>query len=82
MLDAIEGAMTKNVNLGKYDFKYNFISDYGVMRLTDILEKANHVFNVGIPERISKETFERFTAVISLNKPKKGKKGKGKKKKK
>lgn len=82
VFDAIQNCMDKNVNLGRYDFKFNFISDYGVLRLCDILEKANHVFNVGIPERISKETFERFTAVISLNKPKKGKKGKGKKKKK
>ena len=54
----------------------------GVLRICDTLEKANHVFNVGIPERISKETFERFNAVMSSNKPKKGKKGKGKKKKK
>jgi len=82
VLDAIDTCMTRNQTLGRYDFKYNFISDYGVLRICDTLEKANHVFNVGIPERISKETFERFNAVMSSNKPKKGKKGKGKKKKK
>ena len=29
VLEAIDLCMIKNQNLGKYDFKYNFISDYG-----------------------------------------------------
>lgn len=44
VLEAINDCMCKNQNLGRYDFKYNFISDYGVLRLADTLEKANHVF--------------------------------------
>ena len=51
-------------------------------RICDIIEIANHVYEVEIPERISKETLEIFKEKISANKPKKGKKGKGKKKKK
>jgi len=73
--------MKKNVNLGRYDFRYNFISDYGVTRICEIIEEATHVFEVEIPERISKETLELFKERLSNNKPKKGK-GKGKKKKK
>jgi len=47
------------------------------------LEQANHVFDVEIPERVSKETLEAFRERLAANKPKKGKKGKkGKKKKK
>jgi len=29
VLDAIDTCMTRNQTLGRYDFKYNFISDYG-----------------------------------------------------
>ena len=29
VLEAINDCMVKNQNLGRYDFKYNFISDYG-----------------------------------------------------
>ena len=29
VLEAINDCMIKNQNLGRYDFKYNFISDYG-----------------------------------------------------
>jgi hypothetical protein len=74
--------MKKNQNLGRYDFRYNFISDYGVQRICDIIEIANHVYEVEIPERISKDTLEMFKEKMAANKPKKGKKGKGKKKKK
>lgn len=64
---------------------YFFVVDLiclGVMRICDIIEIANHVYEVEIPERISKETLDAFKEKISANKPKKGKKGKGKKKKK
>ena len=71
--------VSKLLNYLKTNQSFYFI---GVLRICDTLEKANHVFQVGIPERISKETYEKFNAVISSNKPKKGKKGKGKKKKK
>ena len=43
---------------------------------------ADHVFDVEIPERISKDVMEQFQAQKASNKPKKGKGGKGKKKKK
>lgn len=47
--------------------------------LTKILEKANHVFEVNIPERIEdKEVFKAFVERLAENKPRKGKKGKGK----
>ena len=29
VLDAIENCMKKNLNLGRYDFNHNFITDYG-----------------------------------------------------
>jgi len=73
--------MKKNQNLGRYDFRYNFISDYGVLRIIDFLEQAQHVYEVEIPERISKETLDAYRDRLAMNKPKKGK-GKGKKKKK
>lgn len=82
VLEAIDKCMKKNQTLGRYDFRYNFISDYGVQAISDTLEEANHVYEVEIPERISKETLEQFKERITANKPKKGKKGKGKKKKK
>ena len=52
------------------------------MRICDIIEIANHVYEVEIPERISKETLETYKDKLANNKPKKGKKGKAKKKKK
>ena len=52
-------------------------------RITQTLDVANHVFDVQVPERISKTTLEEFKEKLGANKPKKGKKGgKGKKKKK
>ncbi len=29
VLEAIDKCMKRNTNLGRYDFRYNFISDYG-----------------------------------------------------
>lgn len=52
--------MEKNKGLGRYNFKYNFIQDEGVKRLAEIMAIADHVFDVEIPERISKETMELF----------------------
>lgn len=95
VLNVIEGCMTKNQNLGRYDFRYNTVSTIGkhylhlsclaILRLTDILKKAEHVFEINIPERIDdKEAFKAFIEQMGSNKPRKGKKGKGggKKKKK
>ena len=74
--------MKKNQNLGQYNIKFNFISDYGILKLCETLENANHVYILEIPERISKETLEMYKEKLANNKPKKGKKGaKGKKKK-
>ena len=82
VLDAIQFCMERNKGLGRYNFKYNFIQDYGVTRLCEIMAIADHVFDVEIPERISKDVMEQFQAQKASNKPKKGKGGKGKKKKK
>jgi hypothetical protein len=59
-MEAIDKCMKKNQNLGHYDFRYNFLSDYGVGEICRTLEAANHVYNVEIPERISKETLDTF----------------------
>ena len=74
--------MERNKGLGRYNFKYNFIQDNGVERICEIMAIADHVFEVEIPERISKDVMEKFQAQKAANKPKKGKGGKGKKKKK
>jgi len=59
-MEAIEKCMKKNQNLGHYDFRYNFLSDYGVTEIIKALVGASHVYNVEIPERIAKETLELF----------------------
>ena len=75
--------MKKNLNLGRYDFNHNFITDLGVERIAAILEYANHVFDVEVPIKISKEVYDNFEEKKKQNnKSKKGKKGKGKGKKK
>ena len=51
-------------------------------RICEIMNVANHVYDVEIPERISKKVMELFQEAKNANKPKKGKGGKGKKKKK
>lgn len=58
VLDAIQFCMEKNKELPKYNFKYNFISDFGVTRLCEIMAVADHVSQVEIPERISKDVME------------------------
>ena len=50
--------------------------------MCETLETANHVYVLEIPERISKDTLETYKEKLANNKPKKGKKGKAKKKKK
>ena len=82
VMNAIEQCWNKNKTLGRYDLRYNTLTDYGVGKMTQYLETANHIFEVEIPERVSKETLESFRERLAANKPKKGKKGKKKKKKK
>jgi hypothetical protein len=87
--------MIKNKSLGRYDIKHNNFGDegmyyshkfnnfIGIQFFIDILgELANHVFEIEISERISKQTLADFREKLLANKPKKGKKRKGKKKKK
>jgi protein phosphatase 1 regulatory subunit 37 len=81
VLDAIGKCFNKNQNLGRYDFRYNFLTDDGVLKICEFLETANHVYEVEIPERISKDTLDLYKERMANNKPKKGKKA-GKKKKK
>jgi hypothetical protein len=78
----MRGCWNKNKTLGRYDFRYNTLTDVGVEKMTSFLEEATHVFEVEISERVKKETLELFREKLAGNKPKKGKKGKKKKKKK
>ena len=50
--------MKKNLNLGRYDFNHNFITDLGVERISAILEFANHVYDVEVPIKISKDVYD------------------------
>ncbi len=56
----------------------------GVTFLTELLgtEQANHIFEIEISERISKQVLADFREKLLANKPKKKKGKKGKKKKK
>ena len=81
-MEAMKACCIRNKSLGRYDIKFNNITDKGVEFITSWLPDANHVFEIEISERITKETMEAFRTTIALNKPKKGKKGKKKKKKK
>ena len=58
VLEAIDVCMKRNTNLGRYDFRFNFISDYGVKKIIETITEANHVFEIEIPERIEKETLD------------------------
>ena len=74
--------MILGIILLKMKVRMEFVeSCIGVKELTNILSEANHVYDVQISERVSKEVLEEFKARLGANKPKKGKK-KGKKKKK
>ena len=82
--------MKKNLNLGRYDFNHNFLTDYGkfldfisltfiflflgVKRIADILEYATHVYDVEVPIKISKEVYDNFEERKKTNN--KSKKGK------
>jgi hypothetical protein len=51
----------------------------GVKFFTEVLENAQHIFELEVSERVDKEVLEEFRARLTVNKPKKGK-GKGGKK--
>ena len=75
--------MRKNVNLVSYDIRYNFIATEGIEKIIEVLEEAKHVYQIEIPERISKTVLDQLKEILAANKPGKKKgKGKGKKKKK
>ena len=57
---AIKFCFLKNEGLGKYDFKFNNITENGVEEFCKILEEAKHVFDVEITERISQEMAAKF----------------------
>lgn len=83
VLGAFEACMKKNENLGRYDVRYNYISDYGVEKIIEVMKIAGHVYEFEVSERISKKCLEDLRNQQNANKPKRGKKGgKGKKKKK
>lgn len=88
VLDALKRTMIMNVNLKRYDIKFNGIYDPGLEYLTDTLATATHVYEVEVSERVSPDVLNAFKARCLENKnagkKKKGKKGKkgGKKKKK
>jgi len=48
--------MVKNKTLTRYDFKHNNITDDGVDALIEILDSAQHVFELAISEWINEET--------------------------
>jgi hypothetical protein len=81
VIEAINFCFKRNQTLGYYDFRYNFLMDYGVQAISDMLEEYKWVSKIEIPERISKEVLEQFQERLKANAPKKGKKGKKKKKK-
>jgi Leucine-rich repeat (LRR) protein len=56
VLSAMKFCMVKNKTLTRYDFKHNNITDDGVDALIEILDSAQHVFELAISEWINEET--------------------------
>ena len=81
MLATIENCMKSNLVLAKYDIKHNTIEDAGIVKLTEMLKVYRHVQMIALSEWIRSEVIEAFNEAMTANKPAKGKKGKGKKKK-
>jgi len=57
------------------------MTEPGVLKLVEFLGQAPHVCDIQIAEFVEETTITAFRDAIAANKPKKGKKGKGKKKK-
>lgn len=85
-MKALKFCMNRNKTLGKYDLKYNIFSEAGIKELTEYLPEVKHVHDIEIPEKVEtsegKAIFEEFRKQLAENKPRKGKKKAGKKKKK
>jgi Ran GTPase-activating protein (RanGAP) involved in mRNA processing and transport len=81
VMEALLDCMVKNKVLVRYDLQYNVMTDEGVLKIVEFLGQAPHVCEISIAEFVSEETLLAFRDAIAANKPKKGKKGKGKKKK-
>ena len=74
-------SMNSNTTLAKYDLKHNNISEDGMTELCTILGESKHVSMVTLSEWISSDMMTMLQEALAANKPAKGKKGKGKKKK-
>jgi hypothetical protein len=83
VFEAMLNCFTTNTKLAKYDFKFNEFSMDGVETLsTEIIPAATHVQDVEISGIITEEARAALKDALAANKPKKGGRGKGKKKKK
>jgi len=83
VMDQFQRTMNRNTKLGKYDLKFNPIGDDGVERFIAILStEATHVYELELNERVRKDLLETLKTQMKANKPKKGRKKGGKKKKK
>ena len=81
VLEALKLAMCSNTTLGKYDIKHNTITDDGIAAIVEVLGLANHVSMVTMSEFISEDAMNMLTEALAQNKPAKGGKKGGKKKK-
>lgn len=81
LMEALHNCMSKNKVLANYDLKHNNLTDEGVLKIVATLKESKHVSMVEISEWISESTLTLFKDAVAANKPKKGGKRKGKKKK-
>ena len=44
VLEAFASCMRNNTNLGCYNIKFNFVSDYGVEFLCEVISECKHVY--------------------------------------
>jgi hypothetical protein len=78
-MEMLRMAMIRCTTLPHYDIRFNNISDEGLYKMCGYLEEATHVTNIEVSERVGREALEQFKEKLTMNKPKKGKKGKKKK---
>jgi len=52
VMKTIDVCMCKNTSLGRYDFRYNHVTVEAIIKLTEVLKRAEHVFEINIPEKI------------------------------
>lgn len=77
----MKNAFMRNKKISKYDFKFNSFTDEGIDALITLITESG-VQDIELSNVMSEEVRADFTAALANNKPKKGKGGKGKKKKK